>query len=107
MAAVQRRETRTNDGDERIRQPVVLGAEPLGFVEDRLRLLTTAELEEVDGEEGSECRAKAAFSELSEGVPTEPVHRLSRLEIAREVQPPPSVLALRARAVLVAALDQS
>lgn len=51
MAAVERRETRTNNGDEGIRQPVVLGAERVRLVEDRLRLLTTAELEQ--GERGA------------------------------------------------------
>ena len=58
MAAVERRETRTDNGDERIRQPVVLGAERLRLVEDRLRLLTTAELEQGERESAPRVERK-------------------------------------------------
>ncbi len=51
----------------------------------------------------SESRAPRAHR----GRPSSPVDPLRGLEIAGEVQPEPAVLALRARAVLVAALDQS
>ena len=64
MAAVERREARTDNVDARIRQPVVLGGRaPPTSSRIASASLTTAELEQREREERPERRAKATFAE--------------------------------------------